>query len=299
MKKNLVEMSFPLVSIITPSFNQGRFILQTITSVLGQDYAPLEHIVIDGGSSDNTLDVLRAYQDRLTFLSEPDKGQADAVNKGFERARGSILGWLNSDDIYEPHAVRTVVDFFQQNPRAVMVYGDAKFINTDGGVEGYYPSKPFSMKGLAETCIISQPATFIRADVVRDVGPLDVSLTTCMDYDYWIRIAERYGGSRIAYLEGRWLARARLHDETKTSLMRKTAFREGALTVQKHFGFISATWAAGFVQEVSLPERYPWFKDANIVVKAFLRWFYTARIFGLKTGIGSVLLSLKRPRNMR
>src|SRR5688572_3449685 len=122
----------PLVSIVTPSLNQGRFIEDTVKSVLGQDYSPIEYLVVDGGSTDGTLAVLRRYDGALRLISEPDSGQAAAINKGLRATSGEILGWLNSDDVYEPSAVSAAVAYLREHPETAMVYGDASHIDAAG-----------------------------------------------------------------------------------------------------------------------------------------------------------------------
>jgi len=187
----------PLVSIVTPSYNQGRFIRETIESVLSQDYPHTEYMVIDGGSTDTTVAVLRGYGQRFFWTSEPDRGQAHAVNKGWMMARGEVWGWLNSDDLYLPGAVGNAVDYLVSHPDVGMVYGEAYHVSEEGIIIERYPTEPFDASRLGDTCYICQPTVFIRRTVVEDVGFLDESLNYCIDYDLWIRIAKRY---RIGYV---------------------------------------------------------------------------------------------------
>ena len=242
----------PLVSIITPSFNQGEFIEETIKSVLAQTYRPIEYIVMDGGSVDETKDILSRYSGRLSWVSEKDGGQGDAVNKGFARARGEILGWLNSDDTYEPIAVSTVVRYFQEHPDVVMVYGDAYHMDKKGRVTTQYPTEPFSLKRLWRFSFLCQPAVFIRSEVFREVGPLDISLQVAMDYDYWCRIGLNYGARRIGFLQGVHLANSRLYYEAKTLRLRKSVYREAMLVQKKHFGRIHPKWIFGYFKRFVL-----------------------------------------------
>lgn len=228
----------PLVSIVTPSLNQGRFIRDTVESVLSQDYPRIEYLVMDGGSTDNTLEVLRGYGDRLTWRSAPDSGQADAVNAGFRLTRGTILGWLNSDDTYRPGAVTAAVEHFTAHPDAAAVYGNAYYIDHHKTIIGAYPTEDFSMSRLAETCMIGQPASFIRRDALEAVGMLDPTLRYCMDYDLWIRLAR---GHRIDRID-QFLASMRRHPHTKSFSETDQMFREIAAVVKRSFGRVPPHW---------------------------------------------------------
>ncbi|NPV76176.1 MAG: glycosyltransferase [Anaerolineae bacterium] len=203
-----------LVSIVTPSYNQARFLEATIQSVLQQDYPHIEYFVIDGGSSDGSREIIERYADRLAgWVSEPDQGQTDAINKGFARARGEVLAWLNSDDTYQPGAVREVVEFLQSHPEAGMVYGDTNFIDEDGRVIGRFPAHQTDYRRLRQGYVhIPQQASFFRAELWRQVGPLDPSFYFAMDYDLWVRLAAR---APLVYLPRVW-ANFRLHGGGKT-----------------------------------------------------------------------------------
>lgn len=204
----------PLVTVVTPSFNQAHFIEETILSVASQDYEPIEHIVIDGGSTDGTLDILRQHEERLTWVSEPDRGQADAVNKGFRRAQGEVLCWLNADDLLMPGTIRTVSDFFQHQTDAYFVYGDALAINRRG--------RPFGQRTNVQPCtfesllhdgdFIVQAAAFWRADLWRTIGELHDEWQYVLDYEYWIRAAQKYTLHYISQA----LAKERLYGSAKT-----------------------------------------------------------------------------------
>ncbi len=205
----------PLVSIITPSFNQARYLETTIQSVLAQDYPRIEYIIVDGGSTDGSVDIIRKYESRLAWrVSEKDKGQTDAINKGFAHATGQILAWLNSDDTYEPGAVAAAVNYLTEHPEAGMVYADCNFINEDGRVIGKFGAAQTDLRRLREGYVhIPQQTMFFRADLWEQVGPLDPSFFFAMDYDLWTRIAAR---SKIKYLPGQTWANFRLHTSGKT-----------------------------------------------------------------------------------
>jgi glycosyltransferase involved in cell wall biosynthesis len=204
-----------LVSIVTPSFNQARFLPATIESVLAQTYPNIEYIVVDGASTDDSVDVIRRYTDRLAdWVSEPDKGQTEAINKGFARANGEILAWLNSDDTYQPEAVAEAVAYLQQHPEIGLVYGEANFIDEHGQVIGRFPAAQTDYERLRRGYVhIPQQAAFWRADLFRQVGTLDERLYFAMDYDLWRKLA---AVSRIKYLPGRVWANFRLHGDSKT-----------------------------------------------------------------------------------
>ncbi len=204
----------PLVSIVTPSYNQARFLEATIQSVLGQSYPNIEYILIDGGSTDGSLEVIQRYADRLAdWVCEPDQGQTDAINKGFARVGGEIMAWLNSDDTYRPEAVAEAVAFLGQHPEVGLVYGDAAFIDEQGREIGSFPAAQTDYRRLRRGYVhIPQQAAFWRADLWRQVGPLDPNIYFAMDYDLWVRLARI---SQLRYLPRPW-ANFRLHGDSKT-----------------------------------------------------------------------------------
>jgi glycosyltransferase involved in cell wall biosynthesis len=205
----------PLVSIVTPSFNQARYIEATVRSVLDQDYPSVEYIIVDGGSTDGAVDVISRYAGQLAWwVSEKDKGQTDALNKGFSQAKGEILAWINSDDTYQPGAVAAAVAYLVAHPETGMVYADTNFIDEQGRIIGRFPAAQTDYRRLRRGYVhIPQQAAFFRANLWRLVGPLDPDFYFAMDYDLWVRLAKL---APLAYLRGQTWANFRLHSNAKT-----------------------------------------------------------------------------------
>lgn len=186
---------WPKISIITPSLNQGQFIEETIRSVLLQGYPDVEYIIIDGGSTDETLDVIRKYERWLTYwVSEPDRGQSQAINKGFNLSKGEIVAWINADDIYLPDSFEKIIRFFVENQHIHMVYGNCYLIDENSENIGELDVLgDYSLKRLIESeDYIAQPSVFFRREVVEECGGLNESLQYSMDYDLWVRIGLLY-----------------------------------------------------------------------------------------------------------
>ncbi|MCB0208607.1 MAG: glycosyltransferase [Anaerolineae bacterium] len=204
----------PLISIITPSYNQASYIEATIQSVLAQNYPHLEHLIIDGGSTDGTLKILQKYESVLQWVSEPDTGQANAINKGFKKSTGEIVAWLNSDDIYMPAALHRVAKFFNEHPHIDILYGDYHLIDQYGHVLLRKQEIPFDYNILLYGLdYISQPTTFFRRSVFERSGYLDESLHYGLDWEYWLRLAN--DGCQFAHLPY-YLAATRWHTDAKT-----------------------------------------------------------------------------------
>jgi glycosyltransferase involved in cell wall biosynthesis len=189
------SLTRPTVTIVTPSYNQGDFIRATIESVLAQDYPELEYIVMDGGSTDHTSAIAAEYRGRLTWVSEKDRGQAHAINKGFQRARGEIVAWLNSDDLLLPGAVQRAVDGFASAPRTGAVYGEGYLMDRDGRITGRFPAtEPFNLWKLTYLSdYVLQQSAFFRRAAVEEIGWLDENLHYAMDWDLFIRLGKRFG----------------------------------------------------------------------------------------------------------
>jgi len=204
----------PLVTIVTPSYNQAQFLERTMQSVFAQTYSRIEYIVVDGGSTDASQKIIKKYSSRLAWwVSEKDCGQTEAINKGFSQAHGKILAWLNSDDTYQTNTVAEAVDFLLGHPETGMVYGEANFIDKDDQVIGVFPARQTDLVRLRQGYVhIPQQASFFRANLWKRVGPLDESFFFAMDYDLWVRLAKI---SNLQYVSRVW-ANFRLHQNTKT-----------------------------------------------------------------------------------
>jgi len=214
-----VMTALPTLSIITPTLNQAQFIAATVDSVLGQGYPGLEYIVLDGGSTDATADIMAGYAGRLTFISERDRGQVDAINKGLRRCTGDVIAYLNSDDVYLPGALQRVGEYFARHPAARAVTGKCRRMDEHGGtVDRFvttYKNAWLRFTGRGTLLIqnyISQPSTFWRRDVFEQIGGFNDSYRYAFDYEYWLRI---FQVTRIHYLDA-WLSAFRVHGASIT-----------------------------------------------------------------------------------
>lgn len=228
----MTQDSLPLVTIVTPSFNQAPFLRAAIESVLAQDYAAVEYLVMDGGSSDGSVDILKEFTGRVTWESGRDAGQADALAKGFARARGAILGWLNADDLLFPGALTQAVEHFQANPDVALVYGDAVYVDAEGRT--LMPARqvrPFDLDRLRYwSDYIVQPSAFFRRTAYEAVGGLDTSLHWALDYDLWLKLGARY---RVDYLRRVWSG-YRIQGDSKTVTGSFKRIAEVAAMARRH-----------------------------------------------------------------
>lgn len=222
-------MQYPKISIITPSFNQGRFIEATIKSVLGQEYPDLEYIVVDGGSTDETISILKKYENRLKWISERDRGQSDAINKGIRMSTGDIIAYLNSDDLYEKGALLRIARLFEVSPALRWATGQCGIIDENGNevrkaITAYknFLLSNYNYKALLVTNFISQPATFLTRRLIDELGLFDIEQHRVMDYDFWLRAGKRY---RPGIVKER-LASFRVHTSSKTSSDFSQTFRQ-------------------------------------------------------------------------
>ena len=224
------DARLPAISLVTPSLNQGRYIRATVESVLSQDYPALDYFVQDGGSTDGTLEILRSYEGRVAFVTEKDRGQADAINRGLRKARGEVLGYLNSDDVLAPGALRAVGEAFAAHPEILFVWGRATYVDAEGRRLTPYLVRPDALERLADACFVAQPAAFFRRKVREEVGEFDETLHHTMDYDYWLRAGSRYPAGVIP----EYLANFRYHPDSKSGSVNRQQFRDELRLARAH-----------------------------------------------------------------
>jgi len=241
--KKIKDKSLPKISIITPSYNQGKYIERTIKSVLDQKYPNLEYLVVDGGSTDETLSILKKYSRKIIWTSEKDKGQADAINKGIKKSTGEIISYLNSDDTYEPGAFHKIARFFINNPQEKFVYGRGKHIDQNDKYIEDYPNAPTNYLFLHEQCKICQPTVFWKRELIKEIGYFNDTLRYAMDYDYWIRVSKKYN---LNYLK-EYLGNTRFYKNTKTSGQKIPVHQEIIRVQKKHYSTVNQHWIFSLV----------------------------------------------------
>jgi glycosyltransferase involved in cell wall biosynthesis len=208
------------VTIITPTYNQAEYIEQTILSVLNQNYKNIEYIIIDGGSNDGTIDIIKKYEDQLSYwISEKDNGQSHAINKGLKLATGDIVNWLNSDDWLEPNAINKIVNYFEKNEEIDIVFGNCNIVYPENDVS-LYTAVPFNPIDFSSRISVHQPSTFWRMELMNKIGSVDESLHYCMDYDLWAKMLFTNKSGMLNEV----LANFRRYPESKTSHYEKVFF---------------------------------------------------------------------------
>ena len=227
------------VSVVVPSFNHARFLRANLDSILSQEYADLQVLVFDGGSTDETVSILETYKDRIEYVSQRDDGQADAINQGLQKSSGEILAYLNSDDVYYPNTFNVVSQYFETHPDCLALYGEAYHLYEDGSIMERYYTEPWSYPRLFQLCYLCQPAVFWRREVMERFGVFDATLQLAMDYDYWLRVGREI---EFHYLEGCYLAGSRLHQETKTLSQRVKVHQEILEVVLSHCSVPPDKW---------------------------------------------------------
>lgn len=222
----------PRISIVTPSFNQGYFLEETIRSVLLQGYPDLEYIIIDGGSTDDSLEIIRKYERWLTYwVSEKDSGQAHAINKGFSYATGEIIAWLNSDDVYHKGTVLEGADYLINHPLCDLVYAGVDVVDQDGRLLRHDAARPFDLRRFVANNQIAQPSAFFTKRGFDRAGGIDESLHFCMDYDLWLRLAPLGSCENISKS---W-SKFRVHSTSKTTLLQARCWSEIAQILTNWF----------------------------------------------------------------
>ena len=248
-------MGFPTVSIITPSFNQAQFLPATLRSIRDQDYPQIEHIVIDGGSIDGSLEILRAAP-AIRWISEPDRGQVDALNKGFALATGDVLAWLNSDDLFETDTVRQAVAALERTG-ADAVYGDLQIVDPDGGFRRWFRGVPFNLRMLLYGInYIGQQTVFFRRDLLQRAGPLREEFDNGFDYELWLRFARHGRWAYAPEIRGR----VRVHPAAKSVAARQRTWTDSARIRREYWSDGGLPWWCG---------RSPW--------RRLGEWFYRGR----------------------
>jgi glycosyltransferase involved in cell wall biosynthesis len=236
----------PRVTIVTPVLDGVQFIARAVESVLAQDYPNVEYIVVDGGSRDGTMEIVRSYGDRIRTIVLEGTSQAQALNAGFAAAGGDIFGFINADDAYLPGAISAAVATLASNPAAPFVYGEADHVDEGGSRLGPYPVEPYDAISLGMRCIVCQPAAFFRAEAFRAAGGFDPALNYALDYDLWIRLSRTASpvkfDSKIAF--------SCMHPGNKTLGRRRAAYEESMRVLRRHYGYVPYDWVVAYSNHV-------------------------------------------------
>jgi len=238
-----MKSKFPKISIVTPSYSQGAFIERTIKSVLSQNYPNLEYIVMDGGSTDKTVKILKKYGKQITWKSERDRGQTHAINKGLKLATGEIVTYLNSDDTYQPGTLKLIGEYFRKHPKVAFAYGHGRLIDPKDKEIGFYNDFQEDHEKLFASCGISQPTAFWRRKLLKTVGLFDETFHFTMDYEYWVRVSAKY---ELVFLPN-VLANTRIHPDAKTSAFTHKLHTEAIRVDLTHYGKVHYDWIFTYV----------------------------------------------------
>lgn len=254
---------WPKVSIVTPSYNQAQFLEETIRSVLLQGYHNLEYIIMDGGSTDGSVEIIKKYEPWLTFwVSEKDKGQAHAINKGFGKATGEIGGWINSDDLYLPHALKTIAEVYDKDPNSKsIVSGSTRVTDEFLKLKRIYAIEEFSIPKLLEFCIVPQASTFFALNLFSRLGGLNERLQMAFDYDLWLRASL----ITTIHVIPKELAIWRQHSQIKTVLNNTQSVQESIRVIFKTYKIIPTTWL-----KLYWKKKIPYYRYSEHKIKSLL-----------------------------
>jgi len=270
-----MEKQYPLVTIVTPCLNMESYIARTIESVLSQDYPNFEYILIDGGSSDRTCEVICEYvarnSGRIRLIVEPDNGVAEALEKGLAVAKGEVFAYINADDTYFPGALRTAVHWLETRREVAGIYGTAYWIDDCERRIDSYPTEAFNKETLGHSCYICQPTCFLRTEILRAVGGFNTEYQVAFDYELWLRLAQKHDLLKIDAL----LANSRMHRSNKTLRHRAAGFEEASRALRKYQGYVPFRWAHSYASFL-LDQRDQFFEP--------LRPSFTKFIFSLIVG---------------